>query len=508
MRVSGIRWVVGLVALCVYAWLAFAQPLLVRAAEPSCVDPKTKEKVPCTPTAVPAGGGNSQPSTETNGRICVAAFNDLNLSGIQDAGEAFLSGGQVQITSQATGTITLADLLAAGPNCQFLPGGADYASAETLPADFSMVGANTFNAHLDAGGTVQILFANTNSAPTASPTIKAGVQTATKVATLASTHTATPTATTPSSTATATATATNTPSPSPLPASATPLAPAVGIAGNNAPGVRPTQPPPPVPTNDPQPVGACSPWLIGAGLGLLTTGVSLAGLARQVRRGKAAPPSVPNTDNPPPDPDDGFDFTPSQFQQRTLNTAFTSKGPQRSNDRLSNAGPTPGGIDGSAYQLSLAGLPNRANRFPTGLGVALLVALAVGGIILAGISAAGLAGGVACGQATAGSVIGALTAVAALATGVATSLAVPYTLFLPEGTPTRASVHLKFKKPGDAPMTKKDSSASPPASTRSHTDKIEAANNSTRDSDKSGNQTPQSSGQDNSSNDSDPSGRH
>jgi hypothetical protein len=516
MRVSKFRWMFGVVAVCVYAWLALAQPLLVRADDPICIDPKTKKPIPCPPTDVP-NGGNTQPGPETNGRICLAAFNDLNFNSLQDSGEPFLTGGQVQVTNLATGAVSLVDLLADGPNCQFLPGGADYTGTETPPSGFAIIGSGTFNTHLDTSGTVQILFANTNSAPSATATLKLVIPATTAV----KAQTATPTATaslTSTAVATATPTATNTATliPSNTPTSTqTPVAPAAIISGNPPAAVQPTQPPPPAPITESQPVSACSPWLIGAGLGLLTAGISLVGLVRPARRGgKANQQPEPNIDSsandPAPESDDSFEYSQSPAQQRTQNLAFTSKSPQRPNDHLRSAGPSPKGVNGSAYQLSLAGVPNQGARIPLWLTFGLFSILAMGGLALAAIGVAGVAGAVACGQWQVGAIVGAIAVVAAL---IADGLDVRYTMFLPEGTPTRATVSLKLKQSSGPTGPKLESSSGHQSTgnsgmTSKQTDKTNAANNSTRDSDRQGNQTQPTSGQNDSTSDPDKLGRH
>ena len=96
---SGIRRNIGIISLSA-CLLALALP--VRAADPVCKDPKTGKIVPCTPT--PESGG--QPGAgETNGRLCLGAYADLNFNGAQDAGEPFLGGGLVKVIAPATGAV-------------------------------------------------------------------------------------------------------------------------------------------------------------------------------------------------------------------------------------------------------------------------------------------------------------------------------------------------------------------------------------------------------------------
>ncbi len=169
---------IGVTVAAASGLLLSSQPAPAHAQAPVCYDPLTKLQIPCTDTPTPPeAGGNPQPEPEKNGRICVSAFDDLNFDGAQNPSEPLQGGGQVFVVNESTGATTIIDLLASGPDCAFLPGGANYTGHDIPPPGFSVLGSDSFAAHFDIGGTVNVVFAHIagKPSPTPSPTATAAL---------------------------------------------------------------------------------------------------------------------------------------------------------------------------------------------------------------------------------------------------------------------------------------------------------------------------------------------
>jgi hypothetical protein len=160
---------------------------------------------------------------------------------------------------------------------------------------------------------------------------------------------------------------------------------------------------------------ACKPSPLGgplAGAGLLAVGLVLRIAARP--GGQAS---------------DAFGYQPSAPQQRLINTAFGQES-GGANGRLNTAGPSSAG---SPTGNGLIGPLGRASRW-------LSLAPILAGAGLVGASGLGSVLSAPCGWSLPAGVLG--TMVGALLVAL---VDVRYTLFLPDGTPTRATAHVAMK---------------------------------------------------------------
>lgn len=223
--------------------------------------------------------------------------------------------------------------------------------------------------------------------------------------------------------------------PTDLPATAT-------LAATSTPAAVPSQTPvaavvPPAPAGSAV-SAACRTSPLGGlltGLGLLAAGVIL----------RVAPGSTGG-------PDDGFAYPDSPTQGRVIDTAFDKRRDQP-NDRLTpNTDPSPGS-GGNMGRLTRAQDLFRVSRLARlvslpGMGVGAVLAAVAGAQYGGVLSCASLlapvgGGGIAATGIGLGLALAAVLTAAILATLMRDS--VKYTLFLPEGTPTRTTVHVAMK---------------------------------------------------------------
>jgi Type VI secretion system/phage-baseplate injector OB domain len=380
MNAAAVRQIVRVTWSLACIGLALLSPQPTRARAPVCLDPITKKEIPCTPK--PGSGGEGLPgSAETNGRLCLAAYDDLNFNATQDPGEPLAGGGQVKVINLSTGATTLADLLSDGPQCLFLPGGAGYHGEGILAPGYVFTGAGTFDVHLETSGTIQILFATSRNAPSPTATLVPATKLPTTIPTTTPTNTARPTFTETLTLLLNPAIARSTETATAM-ASATPTSTASGqvIAIVDV-------PPPPAP-EPPQPPGVFWPWLAGVGLGLLTAGIAGAGLATAAgRMGQTyRKESQPKTHR--------FAYTHSPAQDRLIQPAFSSHKPSQANDQLRPAGPTPGQPSNNSqdYQFALFRTVPAFNPWRLWVNLGALSLLVIGGGALGAAGVLGLAG--------------------------------------------------------------------------------------------------------------------
>lgn len=249
------------------------------------------------------------------------------------------------------------------------------------------------------------------------------------------------------------------PTRTPVPSTKTPTATATDTPAPTAsftavPETTPTADPgkPPVAAFLPPPGGsaetACRTSPLGgllAGLGLLAAGIIL-----------RLAPKVPG------DASAAFSYPQSKGQGRVIDTAF-GQGSPAANERLGNGGPVQGVRAGT-------GAASRAQDLLRTARVARLISLpgiGIGGLLVLGAGAqyGGLLG---CGALPGGGTIATTGLGLALAVAVLTialilrrsmETSLKYSMFLPEGTPTRASVHVAMKQ-SSPPDNKTDSSGS------------------------------------------------